>query len=73
MELAVRRKTSFEVDFSKVDAAREILGTSTLTDTVDAALAEIVNIHRRQRLAEMLFAPGLLDLDDHDVMRNAWG
>lgn len=73
MELAVRRKTSFEVDFSKVDAAREILGTSTLTDTVDAALAEIVNIHRRQRLAEMLFTPGLLDLDDQDVMRNAWG
>jgi hypothetical protein len=34
---AGRRKISFEVDFHKVDAAKEILGTRSLTATVDAA------------------------------------
>ncbi len=72
MQVAIRRKTSFEVDFSKVEAAQQILGTTTLTETVDKALAEIVNIQKRQRLAEMLFSPGLLDLDDPEIMRDAW-
>ena len=67
-----RRKTSFEVDFEKVDAAKAILGTRTLTDTVDAALAEVVRLHDRQRLVEMLFTPGVLDLDDPEVMTGAW-
>jgi hypothetical protein len=67
-----RRKTSFEVDFAKVEAAKALLGTSTLTDTVDAALAEVLRLHDRRRLVEMLFSPGLLDLDDADVMRSAW-
>ena len=40
MSAASRRKTSFEVDFDKVDAARGILGTKTLTDTIDVALGD---------------------------------
>ncbi len=60
------------MDFAKVDAAREILGTVTLTDTVDAALAEVVHLRRRSRLVEVLFTPGALDLDDPEVMAGAW-
>ena len=67
-----RRKTSFEVDFDKVEQAKAVLRTTTLTETVDAALAEVIRLHDRQRLVEMLFTPGLLDLDDPDVMRAAW-
>ena len=67
-----RRKTSFEVDFSKVEQAKALLGTSTLTDTVDAALAEVIRLNDRRRLVEMLFTPGILDLDDAEVMRSAW-
>jgi Arc/MetJ family transcription regulator len=67
-----RRKTSFEVDFDKVAAAREILGTKTLTDTVDAALEEVVKREQRRQLVEMLHTPGLLALNDPDVMAGAW-
>jgi hypothetical protein len=69
---AAKRKTSFEVDFDKVQSAKEILGTRTLTDTVDAALDEVINLEQRRRLLEMLFTPGRLQLDDPDVMARAW-
>lgn len=67
-----RRKTSFEVDFEKVAAVREILGTRSLTDTVDAALAEVIRAEQRQQLVELLFEPGALALDDPDAMAGAW-
>ncbi len=72
MTAAAKRKTSFEVDFDKVQSAKEILGTRTLTDTVDAALDEVINLQQRRRLLEMLFTPGRLQLDDPDVMARAW-
>jgi hypothetical protein len=67
-----RRKTSFEVDTAKVEAAKGILGTTTLTETVDAALSEVAKLDQRRRLAELLFAPDALQLDDPDVMAGAW-
>lgn len=67
-----KRKTSFEVDFAKVESAKEILGTHTLTDTVDAALDEVIKLQQRQRLVELLFTPGRLHLDDPQVMAGAW-
>ena len=66
------RKTSFDVDVAKVDAARKILGTKTLTETVDAALDEVVKLQQRQRLVELLFTPGALQLDDPDVVAGVW-
>jgi hypothetical protein len=69
---ASKRKTSFEVDTAKVDAAREVLGTTTLTDTVDAALSEVIKLRQRKTLVELLFRPGALELDDPDVMSGAW-
>jgi hypothetical protein len=70
--VATKRKTSFEIDTVKVDAAKEILGTKTLTDTVDAALSEVVKLRQRQALVELLFTPGALALDDPEVMSRAW-
>jgi hypothetical protein len=70
--LATRRKTSFEVDFAKIDAAKDILGTTTLTDTVDGALGEVIKLEQRQRLVELLFASDGLQLGDPDTMARAW-
>jgi len=67
-----RRKTSFEVDFAKVESAKEVLGTRTLTDTVDRALDEVIQLQQRRRLVDLLFTPGRLQLDDPDVMAAAW-
>jgi len=69
---ANRRKTSLAIDFDKVEAAKAILGTKSLTDTVDAALAEIVLTQRRRDLLDLVFTPGALDLDDPEVMAGAW-
>jgi hypothetical protein len=67
-----RRKTSFEVDFGKVEAARGILGTRSLTDTVDGALDEVIKLRERERLVELLFESGALELDDPAAMAGAW-
>ena len=72
MPSSTRRKTSFDVDFAKIDAVRTALGTKTLTETVDAALDEVIQLQQRQRLVELLFASNALDLDDASVMAKAW-
>ncbi len=68
-----KRKTSFEIDTEKVEAAKKALGTKTMTETVDAALDEIVKRQGREKLLELLSTPGLLELDDPEVMKGAWG
>jgi hypothetical protein len=72
MSTASKRKTSFEIDTTKVDAAKEILGTKGLTDTVDAALSEVVKLRGREKLIELLSTPGVLELNNAEVMRDAW-
>lgn len=72
MAAKARHKTSFEIDTEKVAAAKEVLGTKTLTDTVDAALLEVVKLRQRRQLVELLFRPGALALDDAETMRRAW-
>jgi Arc/MetJ family transcription regulator len=72
VEAAIKRKTSFEIDTAKVAAAKEVLGTKTLTDTVDAALSEVVKLQQRRKFLELLSTPGVLELGDPDVMRDAW-
>lgn len=67
-----KRKTSFEIDTAKVEAAKAVLGTKGLTDTVDAALDEVVKLRRRLKLLELLEDPGALELGDPDVMSGAW-
>jgi hypothetical protein len=67
-----RHKTSFEIDTAKVALAKDILGTRTLTDTVDAALSEVVKLSQRRALVELLFTPGALALDNPEAMAGAW-
>ena len=67
-----RRKTSFEVDFAKIEVVKEVLGTASLTETIDAALDEVINRRDRHALLDFLFTPGHVDLDDDEVMSKAW-
>lgn len=56
----------------KVNVAKEALGTKTMTETVDAALGEIVKREAGRKLIEILDTPGALALDDPEVMKGAW-
>lgn len=72
MSTATKRKTSFEIDTAKVAAAKDVLGTKTLTETVDVALSEVVKLRQRRALVELLFKPGAVALDDPEAMAGAW-
>ena len=63
-------KTSVEIDRDILDAASTILGTSTLRETIDAALHEVVDAHRRIELVAMLAEEGRFDFD---AVERAWG
>lgn len=67
-----KQKTSFEIDTDKVNAARQILGTKTMTETVDTALEEIVKRQQRRELLDLLFDSDEFELDNPEVMRSAW-
>ncbi|MBI2704635.1 MAG: type II toxin-antitoxin system VapB family antitoxin [Actinobacteria bacterium] len=62
-------KTAIRIDDELAAEAREILGTRTLTDTVNAALREVVDRQRRE-----LFVSHLTDADafDFDAIEDAW-
>ena len=63
-------KTSVEIDRDIAAQAATILGTSTLRDTIDASLREIVNARRRLELVALLSEPGRFDFD---IVEDAWG
>ena len=47
-------KTSMVIDREKMAEAREILGTKTLAETVDAALDEVIALAARRRIMERI-------------------
>lgn len=63
-------KTSVDVDREIVAKAASILGTTTLRDTIDAALHEVVDARRRLDLLDLLAEP---DRFDHALALRAWG
>jgi len=62
--------TSDEVDRDVARKAAEILGTTTLRDTIDASRREIVDTQRRLELIALLSEPGRFDFD---AAEHAWG
>ena len=66
------RKTALLLDDELVGQVREILGTSTTTETISAALREVIQVRGRARLLERLRRREGIDLDDPDAMRSAW-
>lgn len=65
-------KTTVDVNDDKVEAAREILGTRTLRDTIDRALDSVLAVAARRRLIERLERMEGLELNDPEVMASAW-
>ncbi len=63
-------KTSVEIDRDIASEAAAILGTTSLRDTIDASLREIVNAKRRIELIALLQNR---DQYDFDSIEDAWG
>ena len=62
----MRKHTTIDLDRELVGEARQVLGTTTTTETIHAALAEVVR--SRRRMAILALHPALT-LTDLDVMR----
>jgi Arc/MetJ family transcription regulator len=65
-------KTALRVDDALLVGAREALGTKTATETINAALAEVVARRGRERLFERLRNQEGIDLADEAAMARAW-
>ena len=63
----MRKHTTIDLDMDLIEEASRVLGTKKVTETVHAALDEVVR--RRQRLALVDFVPAI-DLGDLDRMRS---
>ena len=67
----VIKRTSLNLDTGLVAAARDALGTSGTTDTVHAALREIVRKRRIEWLLQHDFS--LTDEEHEELERSSWG
>lgn len=63
-------KTSVEIDRDIAVEAAEILGTTTLRETIDASMREVVHAKRRLELIALLAEEGRFDFEAAD---RAWG
>ena len=63
----MRKHTTIDLDHDLVREAATVLGTARLTDTVHAALSDVVRRHRREGLFEV---PTDLDQETLDAIRS---
>lgn len=61
-----------DIDDDLLQEVTKILGTSTMKETVNRALEEVVLLARRHQYADRLASMKGLDLDKPKVMRGAW-
>lgn len=66
------RLTTLAINERKYAEVKEILGTSTLKDTVDRSFDEVLVRAARMRSVERLRTMDGLDLDKRSVMEKAW-
>jgi Arc/MetJ family transcription regulator len=66
------RKTSVEIDEELLEAAKRILETSTVKDTVEEAFREVARVEARRQEVKALIRMKDLDLADPEVMAGAW-
>ena len=66
------RKTSVEVDDRLLGQVRDLLGTSSIKETIDGALREVVRAEARRSEVRALAVMDGLDLADEKVMARAW-
>lgn len=63
-------KTSVEIDRDIAKQASQILGTTTLRETIDASMREVVNAKRRLELVALMQDGDRFDFGD---VERAWG
>ena len=66
------RKTSVDVDDRLLEQVRDVLGTSSIKETIDRALREVMRVEARRREITALAVMDGLDLADEKVMAKAW-
>ena len=66
------RKTSVEVDDRLLGQVRDLLGTSSIKETIDGALREVLRAEARRREIRALAVMDGLELADEKVMARAW-
>ena len=62
-------KTSLVIDREKVEEAKRILGTTTIAETVDAALQDVIAFDARRRLMERIVRDGGIGPSPEEVRR----
>ncbi len=66
------RKTSVEINVELLEAARRILETTTVKETVEEAFREVVRAQARRQEIEALSTHQGMDLADSEIMARAW-
>ena len=66
------RKTSVEIDDQLVEQARALLGTSSIKETIDGALREVIRREARRQEVRALAEMDGLDLSEERIMAGAW-
>ncbi len=66
------RKTSVAVDDRLIEQARSLLGATSIKETIDRALREVLRNEARRQEIRALAAKDDLDLADEEVMAGAW-
>ena len=65
-------KTSVDIDKDLLEQARNLLGTSSIRETIHCALHEVVRTEARRQEVAALAAMDGFDLVDRGVMKNLW-
>ncbi len=68
-KISPQAKTSLRVDRRKIAEAGKVLGTSTIADTVDAALDEVINLGHRRKVMERIRKEGGLGPGPEELRR----
>ena len=66
------RKTSVDIDDHLIEQVRSVLGTSSIKETIDSALREVLRANARRQEIRALAEMDGMDLFDKDVMAKAW-
>jgi Arc/MetJ family transcription regulator len=66
------RKTSVLIDEELLAAAKTVLNTKTVKDTIERALQEVLRARARAEEVEALSLQRGMDLNDDELMSRAW-
>lgn len=66
------RKITIDLEESLIQEARQVLGTSSVEETIDAALREVLSADARRQEIRVLAEMNGMDLTNKKVMAKAW-